>query len=153
MPARIGVLIAVALVLGAAANAVSPRGLSWKEPLGQDLRARVQAAGFTAIGAGDLQRILASRSATIVDARPADEFKIGRIKGAMSMPWRDVDDGKPGAPPPKDKPVVVYCANEFCSESLRLAQWLDGQGYKDIAVYVEGYDEWWNGKKGDVDQD
>lgn len=150
MPARIAVLLAVALVLGSLANAVSPRGLSWKEPLGQGLRARVEAAGFTAIGAAEL---LATKSAVIVDARPHEEYKIGRIKGAISLPWRDIDAGKPGTPPPKDKPIIVYCANEFCQDSLRLAQWLDGQGYKDIAVYVEGWDEWWNGKKGDYDQD
>ncbi len=150
MLARIGVLIAVAVGLGSLANAVSPRGLSWTQPLGQDLRARVEAAGFTAIDSGGL---LATKSAVIVDARPRDEFKIGRIKGAISLPWHDIDEGKSVTAPPRGKPVIVYCANEFCPDSLRVAQWLDGQGYKDIAVYVDGYDAWWNGKKGDVDQD
>jgi rhodanese-related sulfurtransferase len=153
MPARIGVLLAIALVLGSLANAVSPRGLSWREPLGQDLRARVQAAGFAAIGTLDMEAIVRTKSALIVDARPRDEFRIGRLPGALPLPWHDVDDGKPGPLPPRGKPLAVYCANEFCHDSLRLAQWLEGQGYPDIAIYVDGFDVWWNGGKGAVDQD
>ena len=30
----------------------------------------------------------------LIDARPADEFRIGRLAGARSFPWRDIDDGK-----------------------------------------------------------
>jgi rhodanese-related sulfurtransferase len=153
MIARIGVLIAVAVGLGSLANAVSPRGLSWTHPLGQDLRARVAAAGFTPIGTGEMELVFAGKSATIVDARPAEEFAIGRIPGALNLPWRGVDNGKSGTLPPRGKPVVVYCANEFCHDSLRLAQWLDGQGFQSIAVYVDGYDAWWNGGKGAVDKD
>jgi rhodanese-related sulfurtransferase len=153
MAARIAVLLAAALVLGGAANALSPRGLSWREPLGQDLTSHVSAAGFTPIGPGEMQLVFTTGSASIVDARPAEEFRTGRIKGAVSLPWRDVDAGKSGALPPRGKPVVVYCANEFCRDSLRLAQWLDGHGFKDIAVFVDGYDAWWNGGKGVVDQD
>jgi rhodanese-related sulfurtransferase len=153
MIARIGVLLAVAAVLGSVANAVSPRGLSWREPLGQDLRARVEAAGFTAIGTEEMSRLSVRKTATFVDARPAEEFRIGRIPGAISLPWRDVDAGKPGSLPPRGKPIVVYCANEFCFDSLRVAQWLDGQGFRTIAIDVDGYDVWWNGGKGAVDQD
>lgn len=153
MIARLAVLLAVAAVLGSAANTVSPRGLSWTQPLGQELRARVVAAGFTAVSTGEMELVFATKSATILDARPAEEFRIGRIAGAMNLPWRDVDNDRSGTLPRRGQPVVVYCANEFCQDSLRLAQWLEGQGYKTIAVYVDGYDAWWNGGKGAVDKD
>jgi rhodanese-related sulfurtransferase len=153
MIGRIGVLLGIAFVLGGLANAVSPRGLSWKEPLGQDLRSQVAAAGFTPVSLAEMQVVFATGSATLIDARPAEEFRTGRIKGALSLPWHDVDSGRSGTLPPRGKPVVVYCANEFCIDGLRLAQWLDGQGFKEVGVFVDGYDAWWNGGKGVVDQD
>jgi rhodanese-related sulfurtransferase len=151
MIARIGVLLAIAVVLGSLANAVSPRGLSWSHPLGLGLRARILDAGLQPVDVDRLPDLLRERKIRLLDARPSAEFKIGHLPGATSHPWKDVDDGKIPLPP-ADGPTILYCANEFCEDALRLGRLLVQRGDADIGVLVQGYDEWWN-RRWPVEQD
>jgi rhodanese-related sulfurtransferase len=151
MSARIAVLLALAAVLGSAANAVSPRGLSWTHPLGQGLRARISEAGLHPVDLGQLPELIRKGRLRLLDARPAAEYKIGHLAGAQSVPWKDIEDGKVPLPPAAG-PTMVYCSNEFCDDALRLARLLAGRGDLDVGVLVEGYDEWWN-RKWPVEQD
>lgn len=148
---RLGALVVAAAVLGAGANALSPRGISWTCPLGKGLRAEVAEAGFAPVDLAGARKVVAERSASIVDARAADLFRIGRLPGAVSVPWADASAGRVAAPPP-GPPLLVYCSNEFCDTALDLARWLRDRGHRRIAVFVDGYDAWWN-ERGPVDQD
>src|SRR5258707_1881260 len=116
MSARIAVLLAIAVVLGSVANAVSPRGLSWTHPLGRDLRARIVDTGLNPVSIRQLPDLLPK--VRLIDARPIEEFKIGRLAGAKSFPWKDVDNGKIPLPP-AGGPTMIYCANEVCEYALR----------------------------------
>ena len=53
---------------------------------------------------------------------------------------------------PAARPIVAYCANEFCESSLRLGERLKKSGYRDVGVLIDGYDAWWNAG-GAVEQD
>ncbi len=151
MIARLGVLLAVAVVLGSAANAVSPRGLSWSKPLGKDQRARIVEAGLVPVEQQALRQILLEGLSRLVDARSREDYRIGRLPGAYSCPWRELE-AKTATPPPQGGPIVVYCSNEFCDDALNLARWLLANGYKDVGVLLDGYDAWWNAR-GTVEQD
>jgi rhodanese-related sulfurtransferase len=134
---RILILLAIAGLLAVTANAVSPRGLSWKEPLGKGLAAQFSAAGLTPVDLKSIKELIRKRSVLIVDARPRDEYDTGHLPGAV---WSNPE----GPLPPHDRPIVVYCANEFCESSLRLGESLKKAGFADVAVFVDGYDAWWN---------
>ena len=84
-------------------------------------------------------------SVRLLDARSPEDFAIGRLPGAVR--WN------PDGPlPPRDRPIVVYCANEFCEAALELGTHLRKSGIPDVAVFVDGYEAWWN-EGGAVDQD
>jgi len=151
MLARLAVLLAVALALGSAGNALSPRGLAWTRPLGKDQRARIVEAGLIPVPQKALEQDRPSILFRLVDARPREEYRIGRLKGAYSCPWRELREGT-ATPPPQGGPIVVYCSNEFCDDALDLGRWLLGHGYKDVGVLIDGYDAWWNAR-GPVEQD
>ena len=84
----------------------------------------------------ELKRVLAKRSAVVLDARPFREFAISHIPGAMNVAAR------PGVPMSmyvsdvaeigrllqgdKARPVVLYCNGPFCGKSARLAEELLG---------------------------
>lgn len=146
---RILILLAVAGVLGASANALSPRGLSWSRPLGRGIAAQVADAGLVPVDLKTVQGLL--KTARIIDARSAEEFTIGRLPGALLVRW-DPETPPSYVPVGKDQPIVVYCGNEFCEQSLGLGRWLKANGWRDVAVFVDGYDAWWNAG-GPVDQD
>jgi len=147
---RILLLIGAACLFGAAANAVSPRGISWTRPLGRGIAAQVTDAGMVPVGLDDVRKIVAEKSARFIDARKPELFSIGRLPGAINVPWDA--DAPPKSLPERDKPLVLYCDNEFCEQSLRLGEHLRKLGYRDIAVFVDGYEAWWNAR-GPVDQD
>jgi|SRR5579862_2064771 len=151
MLARVAVLLAIAAAVGSLANAVSPRGLSWTHPMGRGLRAKLLDAGLAPVDVARLPDLLRGRRLRLIDARAAEEFRTGRIAGAASFPWKDVEAGTLPLPPP-DGPTVVYCANEFCEEALRLARRMAARGDRDVGVLVEGYDQWWS-RRWPVDQD
>ena len=151
MLARIAVLLAVSIVLGSAGNALSPRGLSWTRPLGKDQRARIVEAGLFPVEQSALRQNLHEGLSRLVDARPREEYRIGRLIGAYSCPWRELQAGT-ATPPPQGGPIVVYCSNEFCDDALDLGRWLLAHGYKDVGVLIDGYDAWWNAR-GPVEQD
>jgi ArsR family transcriptional regulator len=141
---RAAAILAAGCVLGAVANAVSPRGLSWTRPLGDGLRARAARAGLVPIGLEQVRRL--PPDVLLLDSRPPEEFAVGRLPGAVSVP-----EGKAVSAPP-GRPIVVYCANEFCESSLRLGERLLAAGHRNVALFVEGYEAWWNAG-GPVDED
>ena len=148
---RILVLLAVAVSLAVAANALSPRGLSWSRPLGRGIGPQVADAGLVPIDLKTVQAIVGDRSTRLIDVRRPEEFAIGRLPGALNAPWN------PGAQPRSiiedpDRRIVVYCSNEFCDQSLQAGIQLRGWGYRNVAVFVDGFEAWWNAG-GPVDQD
>jgi rhodanese-related sulfurtransferase len=151
MLARLAVLLAIAAALGSAANAISPRGLSWTRPLGQDQRSRIVEAGLIPVPQKALEQNNQDHLFRLVDARSREEYRIGRLKGSYSCPWKEFEE-QTATPPPQGGPIVVYCSNEFCDDALNLGRWLRDRGYKDVGVLLDGYDAWWNAR-GPVEQD
>lgn len=147
---RILVLLAVASGLGAGANALSPRGLSWTRPLGRGVAQQVADAGLVPVDLKTVRELLTRKNLRIIDARREEEYRIGRIPGAVNIPWRE--DLRPLSSPIDPRPVLVYCSNEFCEDALKTGMRLKAYGYPDVAVFVEGYEAWWNAG-GPVDQD
>jgi rhodanese-related sulfurtransferase len=74
-----------------------------------------------------------------IDLRPARDFQQKRLPGARSIPTTEVE--KRFREVPKTGRVVLYCA---CEKYViaDIAIFLENQGYRNIAVMVEGYPGW-----------
>lgn len=99
-----------------------------------------------------LRRILADKSAVVLDARPSLEYAISHIPGAMNVA------AKPGAPMSayvsdvaevqrllkgkKQTPLVLYCNGPYCGKSKRLADELLAEGYTNVRRYQLGIPVW-----------
>lgn len=104
------------------------------------------------VSTDELRRILAEKSATVFDARPALEYSISHIPGAVNV------TAKPGVPMAKyvsdvaeigrvlggdkSKPVILYCNGPFCGKSSRLADELVADGYSHVRRYQLGVPIW-----------
>jgi rhodanese-related sulfurtransferase len=100
----------------------------------------------------ELREILATRSATVLDARPRTEYAVSHIPGALNVAAR------PGVPISlyvsdvaeigrlvqgrKETPLVLYCNGPFCGKSKRLAEELVGAGYTSVRRYQLGIPVW-----------
>lgn len=104
------------------------------------------------ISTEELEAILASGSATLLDARPHLEYAISHIPGALNVA------PKPGVLPSlyvsdvaeigrllqgnKAAPLVLYCNGPHCGKSKRLAAELLAAGYSNVRRYQLGIPTW-----------
>ncbi len=75
----------------------------------------------------------------IVDARASSDYSVSHIKGAVSVPFYDVQDFL--AQLPRDTWIVAYCACPHAA-SEAVANVLLSEGYDKVKVLDEGYDAW-----------
>ncbi|HEV8522925.1 MAG TPA: rhodanese-like domain-containing protein [Terriglobales bacterium] len=104
------------------------------------------------VSTDDLRRILAEKSATVFDARPALEYAISHIPGALNVaPKPGVDIAKYVSDVAeigrrlggdKSKPVILYCNGPFCGKGSRLADELVAAGYTNVRRYQLGVPVW-----------
>lgn len=103
------------------------------------------AAGDSLVIALDQAALLYEQEAALfVDARPQSQFAQGHIRGALSLPWQEVDrffvetaEQFGGA-----KTIITYCDGESCELSHDLALFLKDMGFEDVRVLVNGWSVW-----------
>lgn len=77
-------------------------------------------------------------AACVVDVREPDEFRAGHIPDARNIPLSSILHEE--APPPPDRPLVVYCQSGVRSQEAVRA-WLR-RGYTGVASLVGGWERW-----------
>ncbi|MCR4378484.1 MAG: metalloregulator ArsR/SmtB family transcription factor [Rhodospirillales bacterium] len=76
---------------------------------------------------------------TVLDVRPANEFAVGHLPGAINIPLSDL--GKRLKDLPKEHEVIAYCRGAYCVLSFEAVAHLRKKGYKARRL-EEGYPEW-----------
>jgi rhodanese-related sulfurtransferase len=142
MSHRVVVLILALLLIAAAA----PAETIFQSTLGET------APKTEEISTDELRQILADKTAAVVDARPAAEFAMSHIPGAlnvapklgvpMSVYVSDVAEISRLVDGKKDAPLVLYCNGPFCGKSKRLADELLAAGFTDVRRYQLGIPVW-----------
>ena len=104
------------------------------------------------ISTEELKQILADKSATVLDARPSQEFAMSHIPGALNVAAKpgvamsayvsDVAEISRLVDGKKETPLVLYCNGPFCGKSKRLADELLAAGYTDVRRYQLGIPVW-----------
>lgn len=97
------------------------------------------------VSTDEMRRILAQKSAVVIDTRTRAEFDAGHIPGShvLSVPpaeavatvTRMVDGDK-------SKPLVLYCNGPFCQASRRLGDQLADDGFTNVRRYQLGIPVW-----------
>lgn len=86
-----------------------------------------------------LQAIQAGESPVIIDIRDRASYAAGHIPGAISNPADGFDAGAFDDIAP-DAPIVVSCYHGVMS--LQVAQYLDSEGFANVASMKGGMDGW-----------
>jgi len=78
-----------------------------------------------------------------IDARDTTLYNAGHIPGAANIPFEKVAQYSEAfnSMPPGDL-YLLYCDGGDCHLSKDLAEYMQGRGYKRIAVYEGGWNEW-----------
>ncbi len=82
--------------------------------------------------------------AVFLDARTQSQYLQGHIRGALNLPWQEVDryfmemaDRLDGA-----GMIITYCDGESCDLSHELALFLKGMGYSNVHILFNGWTLW-----------
>src|SRR5215813_14810598 len=78
----------------------------------------------------------------IVEALPEKYYRDWHMPGALHLPLDDVESSAGSVLPDKDAEVVVYCASASCRNSDAAARRLVLLGYRNVAVYPGGKQDW-----------
>lgn len=82
---------------------------------------------------------LGADSILVVDVRAEDEFELGHIPGAVSIPMLDLHQSL--ARLPRDRMIVVYCRGPYCVQAYEAAGLLRSQGFTARRL-EDGFPEW-----------
>ncbi|HEV2969118.1 MAG TPA: rhodanese-like domain-containing protein [Pirellulales bacterium] len=76
----------------------------------------------------------------LLDCREPDEFAIAKIEGAQLLPMSELAARVDELAPYRDRRIVVHCHHG--GRSLRVANWLRGQGFDQAQSMAGGIDAW-----------
>jgi rhodanese-related sulfurtransferase len=142
--ARLLLLAVVAAGAGAAANAVGPRRIPWRQDWSHHVESKAIEAGLALATLDDVQRMVATGTHLLLDARSLRDYDAGHIPGAWSLPNEDRETSfasLQGLFNPA-QPILIYCSGKECDESFHLCLFFKQQGLTNVALYVGGYLEW-----------
>jgi rhodanese-related sulfurtransferase len=91
------------------------------------------------VSLSDLRRLMRDAGITLVDVRPAEEFRAGHIPGALSIPVPELKRRMREIP--KDREVIAYCRGRYCVYSLEAVTLLRRAGYRARRA-AEGLPAW-----------
>jgi rhodanese-related sulfurtransferase len=76
----------------------------------------------------------------LVDCREPDEWAVVKIEGAKLMPMSELADRVGELEPYRKRRIVIHCHHG--GRSLRVANWLRGQGFENAQSMAGGIDAW-----------
>jgi ArsR family transcriptional regulator len=76
---------------------------------------------------------------TEIDVRPADEFAMGHVPGAVNVPLGDLEARLSEFP--RNREIVAYCRGAYCVMSFEATALLRARGFK-VRRLEDGLPEW-----------
>jgi rhodanese-related sulfurtransferase/DNA-binding transcriptional ArsR family regulator len=97
------------------------------------------ADGTDAMSRDKLLARLAEHSVTLLDVRPAEEYALGHLPGALSIPVEEL--ARRFAELPREHEIVAYCRGPYCVLSATAAVLLRGAGFR-VRRLAAGFPDW-----------
>lgn len=100
-----------------------------------------------AVEGEELLRRVKRGEVTVLDVRPAEEYRAGHIPGALSIPLGELKARLNELP--KDRDVVAYCRGPYCVMAVEAVEVLRKRGFKAHRLELGVVD--WRARGGRVD--
>ena len=80
-----------------------------------------------------------SGEVTVLDVRPAEEYRAGHIPGSISVPLGELERRLTDLP--RSDEIVAYCRGPYCVLSIKAVELLRARGFKAVRL-EEGMPDW-----------
>ncbi len=103
-----------------------------------------ETAGEPVVSIEEARNLFLTNGAVFIDARPAEVYRSGHIRGALNLPQESLEESLSviTAQIPPDSLIITYCDGESCSLSKEAAMELSARGYSNVQVLVNGWSVW-----------
>jgi rhodanese-related sulfurtransferase len=88
------------------------------------------------------EALLSKTPPVVFEALDKKYYDFGHIPSARMLPPAEIDRVVPSVVADKNQPIVLYCASATCQNSHAAAAHLEKQGYRNVAVYAGGKQDW-----------
>jgi rhodanese-related sulfurtransferase len=141
---QIGAILLISGVVSFFTNSVNPRKIPWMQDWSGQVEAKAAKQKIKVIPLSVALQKVQRLDVVFIDARPAEEFALGHIPGAVSIPFQSLEEKFPviGTLIDSGKELIVYCKNRDCDDSLLLASELQAMGCSKLMLYVDGFELW-----------
>jgi rhodanese-related sulfurtransferase len=97
----------------------------------------------------EAKNLFLQQSVVFIDARPQADYEKEHIKGALNLPWDEVDRHFMGITEkiPPETQIITYCDGDTCELSHNLAVFLVDMGFPNVRILINGWTLW---KKADL---
>jgi rhodanese-related sulfurtransferase len=141
-----GIILAMAVFLGLCINQFRGERLPLFADRSMETSLTTSSGTRLDISLTEAKKLFFRQAAVFIDARPKEDFEKGHIKGAKSLPWRDV--GQRFMPVTEnlspDTTIITYCDGEACELSRHLANFLIDAGFSHVRILLNGWTKWQN---------
>lgn len=138
--AVVAVLSVVTLSLGAQMKVPSSPAPTKRTPLTASGARNNAPANFPRISIEDARKLFTSGQAVFIDVRSNEQFSLGHIKGALSIPRSQLIRRFREVPPRKT--IITYCACSAEQSSGVAAADLIAHGVKNVFALKGGWNDW-----------
>ena len=90
------------------------------------------------ISVEETKKLIDEDSATIIDIRDPEAFKVGHIKKALHVTQENVESFLQTSD--KEKALICYCYRGFSSQDV--AEYFRQKGFKDVCSMEGGFEQW-----------
>ena len=154
-------IFALAAVIGAGAGLIHPRSVhwSWTRPAPAAAQDSTFALDLPAvdipaqnseatrpprlISREALLGLMQRKAVLLIDSRSQSEYQAGHLPGALSLPLEELGHRQETLQQlPPDRWLITYCEGPPCDLSHQLAQVLVQSGYRSVAIYDAGVNDW-----------
>lgn len=105
----------------------------------RELVAGGRQAGVEAISREELLERMRENSVILLDVRPAEEFALGHLPGALNIPGRQLE--RRLAELPAGEEIVAYCRGPYCVFSAEAVALLHANGFRARKLEA-GFPDW-----------
>ena len=144
---RAALLLCLALLVAAVANAANPLGIRWTlSPGGRVGIPRTYEARLPEASAKEARAMFDAGTAIFIDTRDARDYQKDHIPGAVNLPMRDWQRAwskvSASGELPKEARLLIYCYGRKCGLSTRAGKRLLEEGYRHPIILEYGWTEW-----------
>ncbi|MFZ0135107.1 MAG: rhodanese-like domain-containing protein [Desulfobacterales bacterium] len=141
---QVPLLVITACVIGIAVNNFRSDGITFVGDWSEQARYADAAGESLVISLDEAAGLFERKAVLFLDARPQNQYAKGHVRGALNLPWQEVDryfmeltDRLEGA-----SAIITYCDGESCDLSHELALFLQEMGFENVRVLVNGWTVW-----------